>query len=70
MKEIVLDFIHEIEQVNFADNSNIKMLYNKAKEIETQLISIDYIGKPSNIKRLIEITDKLCLISNEWYTLM
>lgn len=59
LKEIVMDFIHEIEQVNFADNSDIKLLYSKAKEIETQLISIDYIGKPSNINRLIEITEKL-----------
>ncbi|MFZ5353978.1 MAG: MerR family transcriptional regulator [Bacillota bacterium] len=59
LKEIVLDFIREIEHVNFADNSDIKLLYNKAKEIETQLISIDYIGKPSNINRLIEITEKL-----------
>lgn len=59
LKEIVLDFIREVEQVNFADNSDIKLLYNKAKEIETQLISSDYIGKPSNINRLIEITEKL-----------
>ncbi len=59
LKEIVLDFIREIEQVNFADNSDIKLLYNKAKEIETQLISVNYIGKPSNINRLIEITEKL-----------
>ncbi len=59
LKEIVLDFIHEIEQVNFTDTSDIKLLYSKAKDIETQLVSIDYIGKPSNINRLIEITDKL-----------
>ncbi|WP_067839242.1 MerR family transcriptional regulator [Amphibacillus sediminis] len=59
LKEIVLDFIREIEQVNFSDNSDIKLLYNKAKEIETQLISIDCIGKPANINRLIEITEKL-----------
>lgn len=59
LKEIVLDFIHEIEQVNFADNSDIKSLYNKAKEIETNLVSVDYIGKPSNINRLINITEKL-----------
>ncbi len=59
LKEIVLDFIREIEQVNFADNSDIKLLYNKAKEIETQLINVDYIGKPSNVNRLIEITEKL-----------
>ncbi len=59
LKEIVLDFIREIEQVNFAENSDIKLLYNKAKEIETHLINIEYIGKPSNINRLIEITEKL-----------
>ncbi len=59
LKEIVLDFIHEIEQVNFADNSDIKQLYNKAKEIETNLISVDYIGKPSNINRLIKISEEL-----------
>lgn len=59
LKEIVLDFIRDIEQVNFADSSNIKQLYDKAKEIETQLVSVDYIGKPSNVSRLIEITEKL-----------
>lgn len=59
LKDIVLDFIHEIERVDFADNSDIKLLYDKAKELETQLISVDYIGKPSNINRLIEITEKL-----------
>lgn len=59
LKDIVLDFIHEIERVDFADNSDIKQLYDKAKELETQLISVDYIGKPSNINRLIEITEKL-----------
>jgi len=59
LKDIVLDFIHEIEQVDFADNSDIKLLYDKAKELETQLISVDYIGKPSNINRLLEITEKL-----------
>lgn len=59
LKGIVLDFIHEIEQVSFSDNANIKLLYSKAKEIETQLVSIDYVGKPSNIGRLLEITDEL-----------
>lgn len=59
LKEIVLDFIHEIEQVDFTDNSDIKLLYDKAKEIETQFTSVDYIGKPSNVNRLIEITEKL-----------
>ena len=59
LKDIVLDFIREIERMNFADNSDIKLLYDKAKEIESQLISVDYIGKPSNVNRLVEITEKL-----------
>ena len=59
LKDIVLDFIHEVERIDFANNSDIKLLYEKAKEIETQLISVDYIGKPSNVNRLLEITEKL-----------
>ncbi|MHC5216660.1 MerR family transcriptional regulator [Enterococcus sp. LJL128] len=59
LKNIVLDFIQEIERMNFTDNADIKQLYNKAKEIETQFVSVDYIGKPSNVSRLIEITDQL-----------
>jgi len=59
LKEIVLGFIDEIEQVNFSDNSDIKLLYNRAKEIEKRLINIDYIGKPSKINRLLEITQRL-----------
>ncbi len=42
--------------MNFSDNSDIKQLYNKAKDIETQIVNVDYIGKPANINRLIEIT--------------
>jgi len=59
LKSIVLDFIKAIEQMNFTDNNDVKQLYDKAREIETQLITVDYIGKPSNINRLIQITDKL-----------
>jgi DNA-binding transcriptional MerR regulator len=59
LKDIILDFIREIESVDFTNDSGIRLLYNKAKDIETQLVSVDYIGKPSNINRLIEITDKL-----------
>lgn len=59
LKEIVQDFIREIEKMNFAANSDIRLLYDKAKEIETQFINVDYIGKPANITRLMEITDQL-----------
>ncbi len=59
LKEIVLGFIQHIEQMDFHSDANVKMLYEKAKGIETQLINIDYIGKPSNVNRLIAVTEKL-----------
>ncbi|MHC5374337.1 MerR family transcriptional regulator [Enterococcus sp. LJL120] len=59
LREIVLDFIEEIEKVNFLDNSDIKQLYNKAKDIETELTNVEYAGKPNNVSRLVEITEKL-----------
>jgi len=59
LKSILLDFISEIEGMNFTDNSDIKSLYDKAKEINTQMISVDSIGKPSNVNRLLEVTEKL-----------
>jgi len=61
LKGIVLDFITEIEHINFSDNANIKQLYDKAKDIESHLVSVDYIGKPnaSKVERLVEITEKL-----------
>ena len=56
LKEIVFDFIQEIETLNFTVESDIKQLYDKAKEIEMQITNVDYIGKPSNVSRLIEVT--------------
>lgn len=59
LKEIVLNFINEIKQVNFSNNSEVTLLYSKAKEIETHLKTSDYNGKTRDIDRLITITDKL-----------
>jgi len=59
LKEIVLDFMHAIKQMNFADNSDIKLLYEKAKVIEMDLTNVNFSSKTPNINRLIEITDKL-----------
>ena len=59
LKNIVLDFIRRIEQIDFSSNSDVKLLYDKAKEIETRLTNVDYIGKPSNVNRFLEVTEKL-----------
>lgn len=59
LKAIVVEFIREIEQIDFNNSSNIKSLYSKAKDIETHIVNIDYIGKPSNVGRLVEVAEKL-----------
>jgi len=59
LKEIVLEFIHQIEKIDFHNDSGVKLLYEKAKEIETHLTNVDYIGKPANVSRLIDITEKM-----------
>ena len=59
LKEIVLDFIRQIEQADFSKESDVKLLYAKAREIETQLVNVDYDGNPSSVNRLLEVTEKL-----------
>lgn len=59
LKEIVLEFIRQIEQIDFGRDSDVKKIYDKAKEIEIRLTNVDYIGKPSNVNRLLELTEKL-----------
>ena len=59
LKDIMLEFIRQIEKIDFCSDSGIKMLYDKAREIEAHLSNVDYIGKPANVGRLIEAAEKL-----------
>ena len=59
MKEIVIAFIRQIERVDFGSETDVKSLYAKAKEIETQLTGSDYSGNPSPASRLFEVAGKL-----------
>ncbi len=59
LKEIVLEFIYQIEQADFGKESDVKLLYEKAKEIETQLVNVDYDGNPSNVNRLLAAAEKV-----------
>ena len=59
LKEIVLDFINQIKQADFGNESDIKLLYDKAKNIETQISNVDYDGNTSPVNRLLEVTEKL-----------
>jgi DNA-binding transcriptional MerR regulator len=59
LKEIILDFIKQINQADFGKDSDVKLLYEKAKEIETQIVNVDYNGNSANVNRLLDVTAKL-----------
>ena len=59
LKDIVLAFIRQIEQADFRRDADVKLLYAKAKEIETQLTTTDYTGNPAPMHRLFEVAEKL-----------
>lgn len=61
LKQIILGFIRQIEQSDFSKESDVKLLYEKAKEIETQLANVDYNGNAANVNRLFEVTEKLSM---------
>lgn len=59
LKEIVLEFIRQIEASDFGSESDVKLLYEKAKEIKTQIAAVNYQGNPAPVNRLLEVTEKL-----------
>ena len=59
LKKIVLEFIGYIRQSNFSKESDVKLLYDKAREIETNLTNVGYNGNAAGINRLLEVTEKL-----------
>ena len=59
LKEIVLDFIRQIKDADFSNDKNVKLLYEKARDMEARLVNVDYNGNPANVKRFQEVTGKL-----------
>lgn len=59
LKEIILSFIRQIKDADFSQESDVKLLYEKAKDLETQIVNIDYDGNAANVNRLLEVTGKL-----------
>jgi hypothetical protein len=57
LKEIITSFIRQIEESDFTKDGDITRLYDKAREIKTQLG--EYNGNPSPATRLFDITDRL-----------
>lgn len=58
LKDIILDFIKQIENTNFQRENDVNLLYEKAKDIK-QVVSVNYYGNAANVNKLITITDKL-----------
>ena len=54
LKEIVLKFIHQLKQVNFYDESDVKLLFDKAVEIEMSLTNED-----NDITKLLDTSDAI-----------
>lgn len=59
LKEIVVDFIRQIKQFDFHNERDVKLLYEKAKEVERQFVNVDYNGNPAAINRLLDVANKL-----------
>lgn len=58
LKAVVLEFIEQIKRFDFHKDSDIKQLYEKAKEIE-QLANVEYQGNPSPVLKLMDVSARL-----------
>ena len=59
LKKIVLEFIDQIRKVNFEKETDVKLLYEKARDIETQITNVDYNGNSAMADRFFEVTERL-----------
>jgi hypothetical protein len=59
LKDIILEFIRQIKDANFSNDSDVKLLYERAKDIEARLVNVDYNGNLPNVNRLLEVMEKL-----------
>ena len=59
LKSIVQEFIRQIRKLDFESEADIKLLYEKAKDIELQIAGTDYSGNSATTDRFFEVTEKL-----------
>lgn len=59
LKKIVLEFIEQIKKLDFEKENDVKLLYEKASDIEAQLTNADYHGNSALADRFFEVTEKL-----------
>lgn len=58
LKKIVLEFIEQIKNLDFEKETDVKLLYEKAADIETHITNTNYSGN-SAAERFFEVTEKL-----------
>jgi DNA-binding transcriptional MerR regulator len=59
LKSIVLEFIDILRKSDFQNSGDIRLLYDKAKEIEQQISDTSYQGNPASVNRLFDISERL-----------
>ena len=59
LRDIILEFIEQIKQMDFSSDSDVKLLYERAATVEGRLENIPYEGNSSKVNRLLDISDKL-----------
>lgn len=59
LKAFVLEFIRRIEQADFTSSADVKLLYEKAREIEGHLTHTGYDGNAADVNRMFAVTEKL-----------
>lgn len=59
LKKIVLEFIEQIKRLDFEKEKDVKLLYEKARDIETQIATVNYNGNSAMAERFFEVTEKL-----------
>jgi DNA-binding transcriptional MerR regulator len=60
LKQIILEFIEQIEQADFANDGDVKKLYERARDIQTQIVT----GNQAPAQRLAEVSEKLTDLPN------
>ena len=59
LKKIVLEFIDQIRKLDFEKEADVKLLYKKAGDVETQITNVDYNGNSVMADRFFEVTERL-----------
>lgn len=54
LKKIILEFIEQIKKLDFEKEADVKLLYKKAGEIETQITNVDYNGNSALTERFLK----------------